>query len=160
MAFDNLFCGRNRKGIPLFLLVSLSLSLSGCQSSSEADQTVASSVSSVTPAPVLPSPQLKMNTASSERASNPEQPAEGSVSACQRELLALSKINQRYYAQKKAAFDNLLSSASVYTSVRGDIGSQTKDTMDALYKYKTQKLCIDIEQTVRQALISRGEDFR
>jgi hypothetical protein len=85
---------------------------------------------------------------------------EGEATACQRELLALSKVSQSAYSQKKAAFDALLSSASVYTSVRGDIGSQTRETMDALYKYKTQKLCSDIEQSVRQSLISRGENFK
>ncbi|AST78850.1 TPA: hypothetical protein JD342_18395 [Citrobacter freundii] len=69
-------------------------------------------------------------------------------------------MNQHQYAKKKAAFDQLLDSASVYTSVREDIGSQTRDTMDALYKYKTQKLCSDIEQTVRQSLINRGESFK
>lgn len=85
---------------------------------------------------------------------------EGSIATCQRELLALSKVNQRMYAQKKAEFDQLVARASVYTSVRDDIGSQTKDTMDALYKFKTQKLCSDIELAVRQSLISAGENLK
>jgi hypothetical protein len=82
------------------------------------------------------------------------------ASTCQQELLALSKVNQAAYAQRKASFDDLLASASVYTNVRGDIGEDTRTTMDALYKYKTQKLCSDIEQSVRQALINRGENFK
>jgi len=83
-----------------------------------------------------------------------------SMATCQRELIALSKVNQRSYAQKKAEFDLLLSRASVYTSVRDEIGAQTKDTMDALYKFKTQKLCSDIEIAVRQSLLSTGESIK
>ncbi|WP_407435586.1 hypothetical protein [Lelliottia sp.] len=75
-----------------------------------------------------------------------EMASDSSVTNCQRELTALSKINGRLYVQKKAALDDLLASASVYASVRGDIASQTKDTMDALFKYRTQKLCSDIQQ--------------
>lgn len=86
--------------------------------------------------------------------------AEGSVITCQRELIALSKINQQLYMQKKSVFDELLAGASAYASVRGEISVQTKDTLDALYKYKTQKICNDIEQSIRQALISRGENFK
>ncbi|SNY62259.1 hypothetical protein SAMN02744775_00763 [Enterobacter sp. CC120223-11] len=82
------------------------------------------------------------------------------MTTCQRELIALSKVNQRSYAQKKAEFDLLLSRASVYTSVRDEIGAETKDTMDALYKFKTQKLCSDIEIAVRQSLISTGESIK
>ena len=79
---------------------------------------------------------------------------------CQQELLALSKVNQTAYAQRKASSDNLLASASVYTNIRGDISEDTRTTMDALYKYKTQKLCSDIEQSVRQSLINRGENVK
>lgn len=86
--------------------------------------------------------------------------SEGIVMTCQRELVALSKINQQLYMQKKSVFDELLASASAYASVRGEISVQTKDTLDALYKYKTQKICNDIEQSIRQALISRGENFK
>lgn len=53
-----------------------------------------------------------------------------------------------------------LASASVNTNIRGDISEDTHTTMDALYKYKTQKLCIDIEQSVRQSLINRGENVK
>jgi hypothetical protein len=132
--------------------------MTGCQqnpeSSSQIEPTETQSESLNSSA--LPSPQLVTETPDSVSSNA----SDGEATTCQRELLALSKVNQTAYAQKKAAFDALLNSASVYTAVRDDIGSQTRGTMDALYKYKTQKLCSDIEQTVRQSLITRGENFK
>lgn len=87
-------------------------------------------------------------------------PSEKGVAICQSQLLALSKLNNELYLQKKKGFDNLISGASVYTTVREDIDIETKETLDALYKFKTQKLCNDIEQTLRQTLITQGENIK
>jgi hypothetical protein len=146
---------RNCAGKCFFSLIFIStlLTTGGCQQTKPGDtQTMSEPEATYTAPAITPGssmPESKM-TSSQSTAS-----AEGSASTCQRELVALSKINQRLYAQKKAAFNELISSASVYTAVRDDITAQTKDTMDAFYKFKTQKICSDIEQTVRQALISR-----
>jgi hypothetical protein len=86
--------------------------------------------------------------------------ASTSASVCQRELTALAGIDKRLYTDKKAAFDALLASASTYIAVRGDIDMQTRESMDALYKYRTQKMCGDINRTVQQALMKQGENFR
>lgn len=86
--------------------------------------------------------------------------SEKGVAICQSQLLALSKLNNELYLQKKKVFDNLISGASVYTTVREDIDIETKETLDALYKFKTQKLCNDIEQTLRQTLITQGENIK
>ncbi len=90
----------------------------------------------------------------------PENKTEGPVEQCQRELSALRKINADMYEKRRAAFSGLLKNVSVYSSLREDINSQTKETVDALYKYKTQKLCHDIEQDLQQALISHGENLQ
>lgn len=138
------------------LLIITPVFLAGCQHHSQSQSSAGSNSSIPVVSAPLPSPQI---TPATQEVANVET-SEGAASHCQKELIALSKVNQHQYAKKKAAFDQLLDSASVYTSVREDIGSQTRDTMDALYKYKTQKLCSDIEQTVRQSLINRGESFK
>ena len=86
--------------------------------------------------------------------------SEKGVAICQNQLMALSKVNNEIYLQKKKVFDNLISGASVYTTVREGIDNETKETLDALYKFKTQKLCNDIEQTLRQTLITQGENIK
>lgn len=138
------------------LAVTSVLLISGCQSGEpqEPDHVA----EKVAPAPSqsvsLPTPQITPSAAEAPGA------GEGSATICQRELAALAKINPSTYAAKKAAFETLLNNASTYSAVRGDINGQTRDTLDALYKYKTQKLCNDIEQAIQQGLISRGESVR
>lgn len=83
-----------------------------------------------------------------------------SVAECQRDLQALSKVNPQLYSQNKSRFDELLNQASVYTSVRERVDMQTKDTVDAMYKYKTRIVCSDIKQMVYQSLINSGESLK
>ncbi|KAA5930998.1 MULTISPECIES: hypothetical protein [Pantoea] len=107
--------------------------------------------------------ELAVNVQDSSRSVNAVQPViktEGPVEQCQRELIALGKINAAMYEKRRVAFSGLLKNASLYSSLRQDINSQTKETVDALYKYKTQKLCHDIEQDLQQALISYGENLQ
>ncbi|WP_230354408.1 hypothetical protein [Lelliottia sp. WAP21] len=132
----------------------LSISITGCQVDSH---TTKSEDSVVTPLSESPTTYTSHPVQEDTIENNNNSSNEGEVTNCQRELLALSKIDQTIYAQKKKSFEDLLSGASIYTSVRNDIDIKTKNTIDALYKFKTQNLCSDIEQSVRQALISRGD---
>lgn len=90
----------------------------------------------------------------------PEPKKENRIGLCQSELASLKKVNEKAYAARKAYFDSLVSNASVYSSVRGEVNSQTKDTLDALYKYKTNQVCAQIERDVLDALIRRGESVK
>lgn len=138
------------------LVVAGVLLISGCQSGElqEPDHVVQKVAPAPSQAVSLPAPQATPSAAEEPSA------GEGSATVCQRELAALAKISSSAYAAKKAAFETLLRNASTYSAVRGDINAQTRDTLDALYKYKTQKLCNDIEQAIQQGLISRGESVR
>ncbi|WP_312980176.1 hypothetical protein [Atlantibacter sp.] len=110
----------------------------------------------------LPSAKLESQTPSTVN-NDPYQESSssnGAATVCQRELAALSKINPAKYAAQKVVFDNLLKSASVYSTVRNDVNPDTKDIMDTLYKYKTQKICNDIEQAINDSLIARGENVK
>ncbi|MBL5903927.1 hypothetical protein [Serratia fonticola] len=82
------------------------------------------------------------------------------IGLCQSELASLKQVNPKAYAIKQANFNRLVNNASVYSAVRGDVSSTTKDTLDALYKYKTNQLCAEIERDVLQGLIQRGEGVK
>lgn len=161
MAYINQSNKYNRTIMPA-LSVTVLLWLSGCQSHEP------ETVSNVTPAPQqhsnstpLSSAQIAPAEASlTDPAINTDTPSSGTATVCQHELAALSKINPAKYAAQKAIFDNLLKSASLYSTVREDVNAQTKDTMDTLYKYKTQKICNDIEQAIHESLVSRGESVK
>ncbi|WP_312624643.1 hypothetical protein [Scandinavium sp.] len=145
------------------LLLFVAGMISGCQKNIQPNS---DSESLVTVTPVIPPvprtypSSTNITEDQSDNTSRANAAKGGVVSNCERELLALSKVNKNVYVQKKAAFDELLRNAAVYTEVREDIGAETRGTMDALYKYKTQKLCNDIAQSVRESLIAKGENFR
>lgn len=143
------FCKKITRSGTAVLVASSLLVLTGCQTLQAQDS---GKVASASVKPVLP---VVNNTVP------PAAPAaKGPVNACQNELAALAKISPREYAAKKTVFDNLLNSASVYTSVRGQINDQTQEAMDALYKYKVQQVCSDIQYSVMQGLMQRGESLQ
>ena len=141
-----------KKTVVILLFLGPPLMITGCQKSAHnaPAPTVSPLVSQSAP---LPEPVMS----EPQPTAKPESVAEGTASLCQKELIVLSKVNSNLYARKKAEFDRLLSSASVYTSVRDEISGETRDTMDSLYKYKTQRFCSEVEQSVRETLFKRGE---
>lgn len=157
---------QNRRSVGVFLiLIGGMFLLTGCQnkfrwsesrpgvaaSTLRTPQKVATAVSAPTASPSSASAAEPAVSSSAER---------GRIGLCQSELASLQKINPAVYAAKKASFDNLVRNASVYTSVRSDINAQTKDTLDALYKYKTNQMCGEIQRAVMEGLIRRGESVK
>ncbi|MEC9714303.1 hypothetical protein RCT60_14955 [Escherichia coli] len=71
---------------------------------------------------------------------------------CRRELDALKKIDSAVYNKRKMDFDKLVSGASLYNGVRGDVGNYTQSAVDALYRFRSDKLCADIASDVLKGL--------
>ncbi|MCE9976078.1 hypothetical protein LZ617_24485, partial [Escherichia coli] len=67
---------------------------------------------------------------------------------CRRELEALKRIDSAVYNKRKAEFDKLVSGASLYNGVRSDVGNYTQSAVDALYRFRSDKLCADIASDV------------
>lgn len=74
---------------------------------------------------------------------------------CRRELEALKKIDGAVYTKRKGEFDRLMSGASLYNGVRGDVGNYTQSAVDALYRFKADKLCADISNDVLNGLSAK-----
>ncbi|QHA88228.1 hypothetical protein [Serratia rhizosphaerae] len=108
----------------------------------------------------LVSPPVAVAPAPAPVASPPPEKKESRITLCQSELASLKKVNPKAYALRKAYFDSLVNSVSVYGAVRGDVNALTKDTLDALYKYKTNQACSMIERDVLDALIRKGESVK
>lgn len=71
---------------------------------------------------------------------------------CRRELEALKRIDSAVYNKRKAEFDELVSGASLYNGVRSDVGNYTQNAVDALYRFRSDKLCADIASDVLAGL--------
>lgn len=84
--------------------------------------------------------------------------ADSRLSVCRKELDILKRLDNARYLSRKAVFDKLMSGARLYGDVRGDLQSDTRSTVDALFSYKLEKLCSDISQDVLNSLSRIGEN--
>ncbi|HFW4533977.1 TPA: hypothetical protein ACIBQR_002730 [Salmonella enterica subsp. enterica serovar Chester] len=79
------------------------------------------------------------------------------IEGCDRELKALKRLDAQRYARLRAQFTRLMSGASVYAGIRADVASGTREAVDAMYRYRTEKLCSEISQDVLDALARQGD---
>ncbi|EJV7098643.1 hypothetical protein P6694_005144 [Escherichia coli] len=91
--------------------------------------------------------EIKPTSSSGDRLDDVEK-----MERCRRELEALKKIDSAVYNKRKAEFDKLVSGASLYNGVRGDVGNYTQSAVDALYRFRSDKLCADIASDVLKGL--------
>ena len=74
----------------------------------------------------------------------------GDILTCQNDLNSLKQGNNKAWVVRKRDFDSLVA----------DVNGKTRDTLDALYRFKTNKLCVQIERDVLDGLVARGENIR
>ncbi|HEI8868122.1 hypothetical protein [Serratia sp. AKBS12] len=79
---------------------------------------------------------------------------------CQQELGALRAIDQQQHQQLKQGFDHLMSGASLYAGVRTKVNGDTQEMVDALYRYKVNRLCAQVDQAVLAGLADRAEQVK
>ncbi|MFC0225530.1 hypothetical protein [Serratia aquatilis] len=132
--------------------------LTGCQSDNNA-KTSLQNKSQVSNSSAVQAPPKQISV-TPPPAPAPADSKATKIGLCQSELASLKQISPRAYAAKQAEFNRLLNNASVYGSIRGEVNADTKDTLDALYKFKTNQLCADIQFEVLQGLIRRGESVK
>lgn len=75
---------------------------------------------------------------------------------CQQQLQALRTLKAADYSETQRAFDALMRSAAQYSTLRTNIGETTQDTVDALYHYRVNLLCAQINQAVLDRLAEQG----
>jgi len=90
----------------------------------------------------------------------PAMSTNGDILTCQSDLNSLKQVNEKAWKVRKRDFDSLVAGASVYANVRTEVNGKTRDTLDALYRFKTNQLCVQIERDVLDGLIVRGESIR
>lgn len=141
------------KNLGLGVILCSGLLLAGCQSTAQTSSQADSQTSTVQAPPQQISVSPPPEPAAVETKTN-------KIGLCQSELASLKQVNPKAYAVKQAYFNRLVNNAAVYSAVRGDVNATTKDTLDALYKFKTNQLCAEIERDVLQGLIQRGESVK
>jgi len=117
-------------------VVLLSLVLTGCQ----APGTKAPLKSATKSAPVA------VDTREMER-----------IELCQKRLGSLGKVDLAAYEKQQEYFNTLLANASSYAQVRDQLDTRTRKMVDALYEYKTESFCSDLEYELMKELRSKVE---
>ncbi|RJF53831.1 hypothetical protein D4100_20725 [Serratia inhibens] len=88
-----------------------------------------------------------------------EKTDEQRIVLCQQRVNSLKNINPQSYQKRIAYFNGLLSNASGYAGIRSHVDGSTRKAIDALYKYKTEKFCADVEHELMSDLSSRVESL-
>ncbi|CAI1998801.1 hypothetical protein [Serratia proteamaculans] len=81
------------------------------------------------------------------------------IALCQQRVNSLKNINPSSYQKRMAYFNGLLTNASGYAGIRSNVDESTRKAIDALYKYKTEKFCADVEHELMSDLSSRVESL-
>lgn len=115
---------------PVFLLLFAGLLLGGCESKT-------------TVRPLHQTAGIKPVSSSGDRLDDVEK-----MERCRRELEALKRIDSAVYSKRRAEFDKLVSGAALYNGVRDEVGNYTQSAVDALYRFRSDKLCADIASDV------------
>ncbi|MFI8416768.1 hypothetical protein ACQKDS_10290 [Serratia sp. NPDC078593] len=81
----------------------------------------------------------------------------GQIQLCQRELEAMQTVDTELHAAYQRRFEHMIARAAEYAGVRAQVNRGTQDTLDALYRYRVNRLCAEINQALLVALSDRVE---
>ncbi|MGF6188965.1 hypothetical protein [Serratia sp. 2723] len=132
--------------------------ISGCQAQGHSERSEGMTKPVAALGTYVPISRMADKSAVTGASHSPE--GSNAILTCQRDLDSLKRVNDKAWTSRKADFDALVSGVSVYASVRGNVNVNTRDTLDSLYRYKTNQICAQIERDVLDGLISRGESIR
>ncbi|MGB7803218.1 MAG: hypothetical protein WBL83_19135 [Buttiauxella sp.] len=82
---------------------------------------------------------------------------EEQITFCRQALDSLQKVNPSRARKLNTDFNALVSAASQYNAVRGQVGTTTRQAIDSMYHFKSIKLCADIDKELMDSLVQRGE---
>jgi hypothetical protein len=79
-------------------------------------------------------------------------PGDVDMVQCEKELRALESINHIQHVDLKSRFERVMLGASGYTNVRSSVNPETRNAIDALYKFQAVKLCSEIRAEMLNSL--------
>lgn len=79
---------------------------------------------------------------------------------CKNELDAMYGLDGGGYGHYKTSFDAIMASAASYAGVRSQVKDDTVNAIDALYDYKTRRVCSEIHQALLLRLADAAEKVK
>ncbi|EPP2806689.1 hypothetical protein ACUNRR_003526 [Klebsiella aerogenes] len=80
------------------------------------------------------------------------------LNVCRQALDSLKEVNPKEASRLGSEFTALIGAASQYNSVRTKVADPTRQGIDSMYQFKSIKLCADIEKSLIDSLVMRGDN--
>ncbi|WP_395539188.1 hypothetical protein [Klebsiella pneumoniae] len=112
-----------------------------------------SNTSSRLPVKPIATPLTSQQQAEQERAASEQ----ARIESCRQALDSLKEVNPQQATKLSNDFNALVRAASQYNSVREKVADPTRLGIDSMYQFKSIKLCADIQKTLIDSLVQRGE---
>ncbi|UNK24086.1 hypothetical protein [Yersinia intermedia] len=153
-------------------LVTLSLSLMGCQNATQqsASQKPAPKPTSVTQlAPITPpsspighqyqtvSSQVSPSPSSINSTTSDASEYDTILEPCLKELKALQQVKQTKFMARSAELNHLLGEAKTYIKVRSSMNGEMTTILDSAFQYRIARTCNDIRVDLTHSLLERIE---
>ncbi|EBD4898320.1 hypothetical protein CV198_24750 [Salmonella enterica] len=133
------------------LMLAVCCLLTGCATEGGMKKTVVQKAAPARQAPVTgtpPAPAVRPAPAAGQSSA---------MESCSRELAALKRLDNRLYNRRKVQFDRLMHGASLYAGLRTEVAGSTQEAVDAMYRFRTGRLCAEISRDVLDALARQGD---
>ena len=101
----------------------------------------------------ITTPLTSQQQAEQERAASEQE----RIESCRKALDSLKEANPQQATKLSNEFNALVRSASQYNNVRDKVADPTRLGIDSMYQFKSIKLCADIQKTLIDSLVQRGE---
>lgn len=102
----------------------------------------------------ITTPLTSQQQAEQERAASEQE----RIESCRKALDSLKEVNPQQATKLSNEFNALVRSASQYNNVRDKVADPTRQGIDSMYQFKSIKLCSDIQKTLIDTLVQRGEN--
>ena len=102
----------------------------------------------------ITTPLTSQQQAEQERAASEQE----RIESCRKALDSLKEVNPQQATKLSNEFNALVRSASQYNNVRDKVADPTRRGIDSMYQFKSIKLCSDIQKTLIDTLVQRGEN--
>ncbi|HBY1529485.1 TPA: hypothetical protein MIQ56_20995 [Klebsiella pneumoniae] len=112
-----------------------------------------SNTSSRQPVKPIATPLTSQQQAEQERAASEQ----ARIESCRQALDSLKEVNPQQATKLSNEFNALVRAASQYNSVREKVADPTRLGIDSMYQFKSIKLCADIQKTLIDSMVQRGE---
>ena len=102
----------------------------------------------------ITTPLTSQQQAEQERAASEQE----RIESCRKALDSLKEVNPQQATKLSNEFNALVRSASQYNNVRDKVADPTRLGIDSMYQFKSIILCSDIQKTLIDTLVQRGEN--